>query len=57
MHFPTTKLKGTYASGLDAVLGVMINIDGVESEMTETIKWKDLAAGDLELITEFVTNW
>ena len=51
VSFPTVKLKGVPNSTEDAVIGVMIDIDGTKSEMESTIYFKELYESGIQFIT------
>lgn len=51
VNFPLVRLVGSHVTLENAVIGVIINVDGVQSEMSETIKWKDLFATGVETIS------
>lgn len=48
VNFPTMKLIGNLSQTKDAVLGVFIDIDGVVTEMTRTVRWKDIHSSGIE---------
>ena len=51
VSFPTVKLKGVPNPTEDAVIGVMIDIDGTQSEMESTIYFKELYESGIQFIT------
>ena len=46
VSFPLMKLFGSYDFAVDAVIGVLIDVDGSVSEMEGSILWKDVAGVD-----------
>ncbi len=48
INFPTMKLIGNLSTTKDAVLGVFIDIDGVITQMTRTVRWKDIHGSGIE---------